>query len=59
MFSYFITQWHVLECKNCSLIIYYNCFKVLLTICCFTEKECIQILDKEQVFLFVEGEKID
>lgn len=36
----------------------YNCFKMLLTICCFTDKENIQILDKEQIFLIVEGKKI-
>jgi hypothetical protein len=38
---------------------YYNCFKVLGTMYCFTDKESIQILDEEQVFLFVEGKKID
>jgi len=38
---------------------YYNCFKVLVTMYCFTDKESIQILDEEQVFLFVEGKNID
>jgi hypothetical protein len=52
-------QWHVFECKNSNLMMYYNCFKVLVTICYFTDKESIQILDKEQVFPFVEGNKID
>jgi hypothetical protein len=52
-------QWRVFECKNSNLIMYYNCFIVLVTIRCLVDKESIQILYKEQVFLFVEGKKID